>query len=46
MTCFAVGSHCPLRIVKKQNNTSYIFTRPEALTPSVSLTPIQGEGAD
>lgn len=43
-TCFAVGIHCPLHIVKKQNNTSYIFTRPEALTPCVSLTPLQGEG--
>ena len=38
--------HCPLHRVKKtkQNNTSYIFTRPEALTPEASLTPVQGEG--
>lgn len=41
---FRCGIHCPLHTVKKQNNTSYIFTRPEVLTPKVSLTSMQGEG--
>ena len=47
--CFAVRIHCSLHKVRKKknpkrNNTSYIFTRPEARTPVSLPAPIQREG--